>query len=101
MAACGNRFCFLMCVARLFGQSSRRRSRVPITGLTEVAHPTSRGDAKHKLDKHAQHRCQPELRKRWDYQPVCARLCLCHGHDHNPRKIPGRICAAPSPNLSG
>ena len=83
----GERFLFLG-VGLVFGQGLRRHIAVAFSGKTAGVHPERRDDVLNKLDERAQHRCQPELRKRWGYQSLCAGSCLFHGLSITPARNP-------------
>jgi hypothetical protein len=81
-AVCGGADCFLdvWIAIACCGQDGGRCAGVTFTaGITDGVHPQLADDVEHELDKRAQHRGQPELSCRWDYQSVCAFLRSCHG----------------------
>jgi len=64
--------------AASLGQGLRRGVGVAFTGSAAGVHPEEAGGGSHKLGKDTQHRIDPAIEGRWDYQSGCVGLRLCH-----------------------
>ena len=81
VAACGDECGFLIGVDLLSGQR-RRHFSYANHGRTAAAHPERRGDVGQQHRKHAQHRIDPAIERRWGYQPSVREFVSCHRRDY-------------------